>query len=64
MSALTTSQLATSATGFGIADRSAPSSLLRHGFQGLKPRSPAGGDATSLSVTTSARATPKQQRSV
>nr|ACT52666.1 truncated granule-bound starch synthase [Oryza sativa Japonica Group]ACT52667.1 truncated granule-bound starch synthase [Oryza sativa Japonica Group]ACT52670.1 truncated granule-bound starch synthase [Oryza sativa Japonica Group]ACT65815.1 truncated granule-bound starch synthase [Oryza sativa Japonica Group]ACU82443.1 truncated granule-bound starch synthase [Oryza sativa Japonica Group] len=37
MSALTTSQLATSATGFGIADRSAPSSLLRHGFQGLKP---------------------------
>nr|ACJ86355.1 granule-bound starch synthase I [Oryza sativa] len=64
MSALPTSQLATSATGFGIADRSAPSSLLRHGFQGLKPRSPAGGDATSLSVTTSARATPKQQRSV
>ncbi|KAG8069500.1 hypothetical protein GUJ93_ZPchr0006g41416 [Zizania palustris] len=61
MSALTTSQLATSCTGFGMADRSAPSSMLRRGFQGLKPWSPAG---TALSMTTSARATPRQQRAV
>nr|ABU98332.1 granule-bound starch synthase I [Microlaena stipoides] len=59
MAALTTSQLATSCTGFGITDRSAPS-MLRRGIQGLRTRSP----VDTLSMRTSARATPKQQRRV
>lgn len=59
MAALATSQLAISCTGFGVTDRSAPS-MFRHGFQGLRPRNP----VDTLSMRTSARAAPKQQRRV
>nr|ABU98330.1 granule-bound starch synthase I [Austrostipa aristiglumis] len=59
MAALATSQLATSGTGFGITDRSAPS-MFRRGFPVLRPRN----RADTLSMRTSARATPKQARRV
>ncbi|KAF8662170.1 hypothetical protein HU200_056365 [Digitaria exilis] len=58
MAALATSQLATTHTGFGLGDAS--STMFRRGVQGMAGSSRASSPAT-VSVRTSARATPRQQ---
>ncbi|XP_062227951.1 granule-bound starch synthase 1, chloroplastic/amyloplastic [Phragmites australis] len=59
MEALVSFQLATTHAGFGIADRSVPS-MFRRGVHVLMPRTA----ADTLSMRTSARATPKHARRV
>nr|ARA71548.1 starch synthase [Eleusine coracana] len=59
MSALAASQLGTTHAGFGIADRSAPSSAFRlHGVTAARPRVPAGAEAPLAMRTGAARPTP------